>query len=269
MTQATPPQHPLREVLEAVARGEITVEAALARLSPPPFDPVTVDHQVVARLDRQRKERQGFPEVIFARGKKTAHLEQSIAQALTHGDDLLVTRVDRKRGNKLAGRFAGEGLVHHRASRCLYRQAASSPPDEGHVVVFSAGTSDIPVAEEAALTARMLGARVTTYYDAGVAGLHRLLAAEALLKSGRVYIVVAGMEGAMPSVVGGLVSKPVIAVPTSIGYGASFHGLAALLGMLNSCAANVTVVNIDNGFGAGYVAGLINRLGDPSRQAST
>ncbi|MBF0426973.1 MAG: hypothetical protein HQL66_14260, partial [Magnetococcales bacterium] len=210
-TDASPPRHAvsgvsdLADLLEAVARGTVSIDQALAQISPPAFDPVVVNRQVVARLDTQREERHGFPEVIFAQGKQFAHLERSIAQALTHGRDLLITRVAPKRGERLAKTFADQGIMHHPEARCLYRRLAASDDGEGQVVVFSAGTSDIPIAEEAALTARMLGARVTTWYDAGVAGLHRLLAAESLLKSGRVYIVVAGMEGALPSVVGGLV----------------------------------------------------------------
>ena len=257
-----------RSILAAVAEGRLSVDDALSRLDSPQksahFDAVTENGRVVARLDTQRRHRQGFPEVILAQGKKFDHLSSAIEQSLSHGDDLLITRVKEKRGRKLALRFPE--LTHNVLAKCLYRQMDPDKEGEGNVVVFSAGTSDIGVAEEAVLTARLMGAKVTPYYDAGVAGLHRLLAAESLFNDGRVFIVVAGMEGALPSVVGGLVRRPVIAVPTSIGYGASLGGMAALMGMLNSCSSNVTVVNIDNGFGAGYVAGLINRWGDSTAQ---
>ena len=201
--------------------------------------------------------RHGFPEVIFAQGKPYGYLKTILSTALEQGGNLLVTRLSKKRLLKLQKRFS---TLRHVPAGCLYQQPEKSP-EQGLVAVFCAGTSDIPVAEEAALIARLMGARVETYYDAGVAGLHRLLAAGELLHTARVFVVVAGMEGAMPSVVGGLVDKPVIAVPTSNGYGVAFQGVSALLGMLNACSANVTVVNIDNGFGAGYVASLINRLG--------
>jgi hypothetical protein len=220
-------------------------------------DPVYQDGEIVARLDRDRQRRHGFPEVILAEGKRFDHLQRVVEQSLTHGQDLLITRIGDKKAHKLLKQFPD--LTHARQARCLYCQIAPSEPI-GLVAVLTAGTSDIPVAEEAALTARLMGAKVVPHYDAGVAGLHRLLAAEELLRTAYVFVVVAGMEGALPSVVGGLVDKPVIAVPTSKGYGVAFQGVAALLGMLNSCAANIVTVNINNGFGAGYVAGLINRL---------
>ncbi len=221
-----------------------------------PLDTVTQEGSVVARLDTHRGLRHGFPEVVLAEGKAYGHLEGIVERLLTHPNPVLITRLTRKRIARLVARFPE--LEHAPSTRCVYRDV--EPKTEiGLVGVLCAGTSDIGVAEEAALMARLMGARVERYYDAGVAGLHRLLAAGELLRTARVFVVVAGMEGAMPSVVGGLVDKPVIAVPTSAGYGAAFGGVSALLGMLNSCAANVTVVNIDNGFGAGYVAGLINR----------
>ncbi|MEO5348411.1 MAG: nickel pincer cofactor biosynthesis protein LarB [Magnetococcus sp. YQC-3] len=250
---------PLRTLLEALAQGQATVEETLEKLARFPVDTLSRDGEVVARLDTHRGLRHGFPEVILAPGKPFAHLHAIVERALTHAGDLLITRLTGKRLARLRADFPE--LQHAKGTGCLYRQVGT-PEEEGLVGVFCAGTSDIAVAEEAALVARLMGARVERHYDAGVAGLHRLLAAGELLRTARVFVVVAGMEGAMPSVVGGLVNRPVIAVPTSTGYGAAFQGVSALLGMLNSCAANVTVVNIDNGFGAGYVAGLINRRGN-------
>ncbi|WP_130471713.1 nickel pincer cofactor biosynthesis protein LarB [Candidatus Magnetaquicoccus inordinatus] len=246
----------LQAILTALVEGRATVPETMQQLQRFPVDPVLRDGQVVARLDTQRSLRHGFPEVILAQGKRFIDLQEVVERALSHGNDLLITRLRRKRMLRLQERFPELQVAGQ--SRCLYRQVASREP-VGLVGVLCAGTSDIAVAEEAAWIARLLGARVECCYDVGVAGLHRLFAASALLQSAKVLVVVAGMEGALPSVVGGLVDKPVIAVPTSIGYGASLQGISALLGMLNSCSANVTVVNIDNGFGAGYVAGLINR----------
>ncbi|MBF0192460.1 MAG: nickel pincer cofactor biosynthesis protein LarB [Magnetococcales bacterium] len=248
----------LRALLLDVAEGRATVDQALHHLEGFPVELCHQQGAVVARLDTQRGMRHGFPEVILAQGKQYDHLQTIVERALSRPGPLLITRVTRKRIQRLRLRFPQ--LEHAVDTGCLYRAEESMAAPEGLVGVLCAGTSDIAVAEEAALVARLMGARVETHYDAGVAGLHRLLSAEALLRSARVFVVVAGMEGAMPSVVGGLVDKPVIAVPTSAGYGAAFGGVSALLGMLNSCASNVTVVNIDNGFGAGYVAGLINRL---------
>ncbi|MBF0195271.1 MAG: nickel pincer cofactor biosynthesis protein LarB [Magnetococcales bacterium] len=246
----------LKSLLSDLANGQSTVEETMAKLQRFPTDALSQDGGVVARLDTHRSLRSGFPEVILAHGKQFKHLKGIVKKALEHNNNLLITRLSKKRITKLTDLFPE--LQQAAGTRCLYRQTSKSKGD-GLVGVFCAGTSDIAVAEEAALIARLMGAKVETYYDAGVAGLHRLLAAGELLRTARVFVVVAGMEGAMPSVIGGLVDKPVIAVPTSTGYGASFQGLTALLGMLNSCSSNVTVVNIDNGFGAGYVAGLINR----------
>ncbi|MBF0127830.1 MAG: nickel pincer cofactor biosynthesis protein LarB [Magnetococcales bacterium] len=245
----------MRTFLEEVATGSLAVDEALNRLRHFPVEKVSSRGEVIGRVDTQRWLRQGFPEVILGLGKKMAHLEKIIEHALEHEGNLLITRVVAKRANRLRKRFPV--LAYDPLARALYRQETAD--DEGLVVVLCAGTADVPVAAEAVLTARMFGARVVTHFDAGVAGLHRLLEAEELLERGRVFVVVAGMEGALPSVVGGLVRRPVIAVPTSQGYGASFGGLSALLAMLNSCASNVSVVNIDNGFGAGFAAGLINR----------
>nr|CRH07793.1 conserved protein of unknown function [include AIR carboxylase domain] [Candidatus Magnetococcus massalia] len=248
----------LQSLLEQVANGQLSIPAALKNLKHFPVDTIKQGDQLVARLDTHRELRHGFPEVILGQGKKYKHLKAITAQALKHKRDLLITRIGPKKAARL--RESYPKLSYHKLARCItWRTEATAAQEQGLVAVLCAGTSDIPVAEEAALTARMMGARVETHYDAGVAGLHRLLAADKLLKKAHVFIVVAGMEGALPSVVGGLVDRPVIAVPTSQGYGASLGGIAALLGMLNSCASNVTTVNIDNGFGAGYVAGLINR----------
>ncbi|MBF0095980.1 MAG: nickel pincer cofactor biosynthesis protein LarB [Magnetococcales bacterium] len=246
----------LQHLLTALAEGRATVEETMGRLQRFPMDVVLRQGQVVARIDTHRAVRHGFPEVILAQGKRYADLRVVVERALGHGTDLLITRLSGKRRRRLCAEFADLRVAGQ--SRCVYRQVEERA-GIGLVGVLCAGTSDIAVAEEAAWVARLLGARVECFYDAGVAGLHRLLSAGELLRSAQVFVVVAGMEGALPSVVGGLVDKPVIAVPTSVGYGASWQGVSALLGMLNSCAANVTVVNIDNGFGAGYVAGLINR----------
>ncbi|NGZ05450.1 MAG: nickel pincer cofactor biosynthesis protein LarB [Magnetococcales bacterium] len=249
----------LRKLLDDLVAGRATVDEAMQRLEGFPVALCRQDGAVVGRLDTQRAVRHGFPEVILAQGKRLDHLIAIVERALSQTETpLLITRLTRKRIAHLHSRFPS--LQQAPGTGCLYRAAAVVDEPVGLIGVLCAGTSDIPVAEEAALVARLMGARVETHYDAGVAGLHRLLAAGELLRTARVFVVVAGMEGAMPSVVGGLVDKPVIAVPTSTGYGVAFGGVSALLGMLNSCASNVTVVNIDNGFGAGYVAGLINRL---------
>ncbi|ABK42689.1 conserved hypothetical protein [Magnetococcus marinus MC-1] len=251
----------LKNMLEQVANGTLTVQNALSQLKHFPTDTIQQQGQTIAQLDTHRELRHGFPEVILAQGKKFAHLNAITSRALNHKRNLLITRIGKKRAAKLLANHPQ--LTHHPLPRCVTWQPTANQPNIGLVAVLCAGTSDLAVAEEAALTARMLGAQVETHYDAGVAGLHRLLAASTLLQTARVFIVVAGMEGALPSVVGGLVDRPVIAVPTSQGYGASLGGIAALLGMLNSCASNVTTVNIDNGFGAGYVAALINRTSMP------
>ncbi|MBF0632746.1 MAG: nickel pincer cofactor biosynthesis protein LarB [Magnetococcales bacterium] len=254
--------HRLRSLIEEVYQGTLDVDTAMQRLARFPMEEVRDHEQVVARLDTHRHVRHGFPEVVLAQGKSWQSLQQIVAHLLARPGSVLITRVSKKKRHRLLERFPD--LKEERHARCLYREETSNVAASGLVAVFSAGTADMGVAMEAALTARLLGARVMTHFDSGVAGLHRLLSAGDLLAKARVFIVVAGMEGALPSVIGGLVDKPVIAVPTSQGYGASFGGVSALLGMLNSCAANVTTVNIDNGFGAGYVAGLINRAGGDS-----
>jgi len=243
----------LEQLLLEVKDGRQSVEQALQRLRTLPFEDLGF-----ARVDHHRQLRQGFPEVIFAEGKSLAQI-RAILQALSpRAERILVTRLAPDQAEALLPEF--QHSRYHPDSRVL-TIIRGDIPDRGRgvILVLSAGTSDIPVAEEALLTARTMGHRVEPVYDVGVAGLHRLLAHQELLAQATVFVVVAGMEGALPSVVGGLVERPVIAVPTSVGYGASFGGLAALLAMLNSCATGVAVVNIDNGFGAGFLAALINR----------
>jgi hypothetical protein len=244
----------LKRLLADVARGSVPVDEAFERLRALPYENVGV-----ARVDHHRAVRQGVPEVIFGEGK-TAEQIVTIARSMRRaGGGVLVTRLD---GEKLrAVRRKMRGAVAHEAARCLViRDGEPRIVGKGTVLVVTAGTSDIPVAEEAAVTAEFLGNRVDRLFDVGVAGIHRLLVKQEKLRAARVLVVVAGMEGALASVVGGLTDKPVIAVPTSVGYGASFGGVAALLGMLNSCAPTVAVVNIDNGFGAGVLSSVINRL---------
>jgi len=246
----------VRRVLERVARGELAVEDGLAALRRSPAT-AFVDTPA-ARVDTHRALRHGLPEVVFGLGKSAEQIAQVIDVLQEAGQSALVTRVEPEVAQDVLARCPGG--THDALAATLWFGPAEVPiVGHGTIAVVSAGTSDAPVAEEAAVVARRFGNKVEALRDVGVAGIHRLLASEDTLRTARVVIVVAGMEGALPSVVGGLVDKPVIAVPTSIGYGASFGGVAALLGMLNSCASNVTVVNIDNGFGAAYVATLINR----------
>ena len=211
-----------------------------------------------ARVDTDRCRRTGFPEVVLGQGKTAAEVAAIAEVILQREPVLLVTRADREQFELVADKFPA--AIFHERARCITVERAALPKQAQPVAVVCAGTSDLPVAEEAAVTLEIFGHRVERIYDVGVAGFHRLLASRETLESCTVIVVVAGMEGALPSVVAGLVEKPVIAVPTSTGYGASFGGLAALLGMLNSCGSGVTVVNIDNGFGAGYAAATINRL---------
>ncbi len=247
-------RHRLKELLEGVARGDIDVASATESVASPPF--VDTDH---ARVDTHRALRHGFPEVVFAPGK-TAEQIISVMQTLhAAGQQALVTRVESDVASRICG--ALPAADYDADARLLWLGPSETPIEgKGTIAVISAGTADRPVAAEAVGVARRFGNKVDLLQDVGVAGIHRLLASTEVLRSARVLIAVAGMEGALPSVVGGLVDKPVIAVPTSVGYGAAFGGVAALLGMLTSCASNVTVVNIDNGFGAAYVASLINRL---------
>jgi NCAIR mutase (PurE)-related protein len=241
------------KLLEQFRAGKIPCEKVLRA-----FQAAPVADLGFAQVDMHRALRKNFPEVIFGAGKTPEQVVKIAAKILEHGQQVLVTRVTAEHARALRKKF--RLAVHHAAARCVTIEKKPLPKRAGFIAVICAGTSDLPVAEEAAVTAEIMGNRVERIHDVGVAGLHRMLARMELLQSANVIVAVAGMEGALPSVVAGLVSKPVIAVPTSIGYGASFGGIAALLAMLNSCASGVTVVNIDNGFGAGYAASQINAL---------
>lgn len=241
----------LRQLLERVSQGELAPEDAVARLKGAPFEEVGG----FATVDTHRTLRVGMPEVVFAQGKTAAQVA-AIAKKLAAKGPLLVTRLEPEKSGP--ARRAVRGAIWDPVSRTL-RKGRMTLPTRGPVAVCCAGTSDIPVCEEAAATLDVMGVEVVRVYDVGVAGIHRVLARRGDLDRCAAVVVAAGMEGALPSVVGGLVGRPVIGVPTSVGYGASMGGLAALLAMLNSCAPNVTVVNVDNGFGAGFVAGLVAR----------
>jgi len=242
----------IEHFLGAYKRDEIGLDQAAQRISELHYEDIDF-----ARVDHARATRQGFPEVVFGAGKTREQVVSIVERLLKHAPNVLVTHTDAGTFGEIRN-IVTEAEWHESAQLIRIRRDTTEL-GVGEIAVVTAGTSDIPVAEEAALTAEVMGNRVRRVWDVGVAGIHRVLAERALLQSARVAIVAAGMEGALPSVVGGLLSVPVIAVPTSVGYGASFGGIAALLGMLNSCASNVTVVNIDNGFGAGFVASLINR----------
>ncbi|MCM2357566.1 MAG: nickel pincer cofactor biosynthesis protein LarB [Geobacteraceae bacterium] len=243
----------IKNLLNNLKNGDIDIDDVLERLKHLPFEEIGC-----ATVDHHRGLRQGFPEVIMGEGKSVGQIEQIIAAMLGTGSNILATRLDEEKAARIRQGFPTS--LYHGDARCLtIEQKPVELTGKGKILVVSAGTSDIPVAAEAVVTARMMGNEVAHLYDVGVAGIHRLLARKEELLAAAVIIVVAGMEGALPSVVAGLVGKPVIGVPTSVGYGASFGGISALLGMLNSCAAGVTVVNIDNGFGAAYAASLINR----------
>jgi len=248
---------PLRDILEQVSRGALPADEAEQRLvgylRDLPFEDLGF-----ARVDHHRAFRKGFPEVIFGTGKSPAHVAAIASRIVGRGHSLLVTRTDEEAYAAVAAEVPA--ATFHAEARAITLRQEDIAPGHGIILVATAGTADLPVAEEAVVTAEIMGNRVERLYDVGVAGLHRLLSAHDRLTTARVIIVAAGMEGALPSVIGGLVSVPVIAVPTSVGYGAAFGGLAALLGMLNSCAGGVSVVNIDNGFGAATIASLINHL---------
>lgn len=244
----------LRELLEGVRNGQVGCDEALRRLRGLPFDDLGF-----ARVDRHRQIRCGYPEVIFGEGKTVEQIVTIAERIVAHGSDLLATRVEEAAADALLEKFPE--AARHPAARIVLLKQHSRPKPPGTVLVLAAGTSDLSVAEEARVTAEAMDNRVTALYDVGVAGIHRLLEHRDAIMDANVLVVVAGMEGALASVVGGLVDRPVVAVPTSVGYGANFGGLAPLLTMLNSCAAGVAVVNIDNGFGAGYLASLINRTG--------
>ena len=242
----------IKKILETHRAGAISIEDATERLKNLSYEDIGY-----ARVDHGRAERQGFPEVIFGQGKTRTQILGIFEKLVARSPNVLITRTNPEVYGEIRNVFTESEW--HEAANLIRVFRDKTELGMGEIAVVTAGTSDIPIAEEAALTAETMGNRVKRIWDAGVAGIHRILAEREILQNSRVVIVVAGMEGALPSVVGGLVKVPVIAVPTSIGYGASFNGLAALLGMLNSCASNVTVVNIDNGFGAGFVASLINR----------
>jgi pyridinium-3,5-biscarboxylic acid mononucleotide synthase len=243
----------IRKLFEQVRGRKLSPDEAVERLRHMPFEDLGF-----AKVDHHRVLRTGMPEVVFGLGKTPAQMAQIFSRLAKHGGNVLATRASEE---QFAAVKKGVPKAEYRElGRAILLRRDRRKHGKGTIVVVSAGTSDIPVAEEAVVTAEAMGNDVQHLYDVGVAGIHRLLANRAVLTRARVLIVCAGMEGALPSVVGGMVGVPVIAVPTSVGYGAAFQGLAALLGMMNSCASNVTVVNIDNGFGAGYVAGLINRL---------
>ncbi len=247
----------IEQLMHSIAAGTVTPEEGVQRLRFLPYEDIGF-----ARIDHHRGLRQGIPEVIYCEGKTVEQIRSIAKSILDRQSDLLATRVSPSVAQALM--TLAPAVEYNEIARTVALQQTERPGTIGVVLVVSAGTSDLPVAEEAVVTARTLGSTVQSVYDVGVAGLHRLLDTQEQLIAARVIVVVAGMEGALASVVGGLVDKPVIAVPTSVGYGANFHGLAPLLAMLNSCAAGVAVVNIDNGFGAGYMAHTINLLGETS-----
>jgi NCAIR mutase (PurE)-related protein len=242
----------IRKILNDHKSGALSSDQAMVRLRELPFEDLGF-----ANVDHHRSLRQGFPEVVFGSGKTPEQVARIVEAMHKHDHNILVTRASTEQFERVK-QIVPEAEFHEGA-RAIAVEKDRKIYGKGAVLIVSAGTSDMPVAEEALVTSKLMGNEVDVLYDVGVAGLHRLLDRRDRLTKARVVIVVAGMEGALPSVVGGLVAVPVIAVPTSVGYGASFNGVAALLGMLNSCASNVTVVNIDNGFGAGVVASLINR----------
>lgn len=242
----------LHDILNGVKRGDISVDDAASRLRNAPYEDLGF-----AKLDHHRKIRKGFPEVVFCQGKTCEQVSDIVKRLVMYNQTVLATRATREQYDAVLEQTPD--ARYHESARVIVAGAPDVKDGNGYILVISAGTADIPVAEEAAVTAESMGSRVERLYDVGVAGIHRLLDNKEMLDNANVIIAVAGMEGALISVVGGLVDKPVIAVPTSIGYGASFQGLAALLSMLNTCAEGVAVVNIDNGFGAGYFAHIINK----------
>lgn len=243
----------MEEVLDEVYRRKISPEEAFQKLKDYPYQDLGF-----AKIDHHREVRKGFPEIIYGLGKSDEQIVRIAREILKRGNSLVITRVEPFVFKKLKKRIPS--CLYNTSGKVAYLKQKKPVPGKGKIVVMTAGTSDIPVAEEAAVTCELLGNETERIYDVGVAGLHRLLGEMKKVKRARLIIAVAGMEGALPSVVAGLVRVPIIAVPTSIGYGASFQGLSALLAMLNSCPGGVAVVNIDNGFGAGYLASLINHL---------
>lgn len=251
-------QKKLKELLEAVATGSVAPDEAAARLRALPFEDLGF-----AKVDHHRALRRGFPETIFAEGKTPEQVVEIVTRMRDHGSNVLATRCAPEVVSAVLA--AHPDALHHEAARAITLTVHAVDIQAGYVAVACAGTSDIPVADEAAVTCEAMGVRAERVYDVGVAGIHRLFGKREVLEAADVVIVCAGMEGALPSVVAGLLDVPVIAVPTSVGYGASFGGVTPLLAMLNSCAAGVAVVNIDNGYGAGVLAALINRLANRAR----
>lgn len=243
----------IQQLLHNVSTGEVDTHTAFERLRDLPFSDLGY-----AKIDNHRELRTGYPEVIFGSGKTPEQVRGIVELMLKKGNNILVTRADVQAYNAVLE--VCPQASYHQMARCITVKLREMEPTQTHIAIVTAGTSDMPVAEEAAVTAEIFGNTVKRYYDIGIAGIHRLFNNLDDLRQARVLVVIAGMEGALPSVVGGLVDKPVIAVPTSIGYGANFGGLSALLGMLTSCASGVSVMNIDNGFGAGYYASMINKL---------
>ena len=244
----------LEDLLKKVKSGKTSLDEAISQLKSLPFEDLGF-----TRIDHHRSLRKGFPEVIWGEGKTSTQIVSIMTQLRNKGQNILITRLEEKKAGAIKRVFP-KSRYYPRSNILTYLTHSVKLEGKGTILVITAGTTDIPVAEEAAITAQIMGNRVETLFDVGVAGIHRLLYERQRLEAARVLVVVAGMEGALPSVVGGLVDRPVIAVPTSVGYGTSFGGITALLAMLNSCASGVAVVNIDNGFGAGYMASLINRM---------
>jgi len=244
----------LNRILRDVAKGKTSVEDAAQKLSNIPFEDIDYAH-----IDHHRSLRKGFPEVIFGQGKTPEQIIGIMEKMMPQENVILVTRIDSQKADIVLARFS-DAVFHEDARMVIWEKTGAPKEGKGSILVLSAGTSDIPVAKEALLTAKAMGNDVDSAFDVGVAGLHRLFDHKELIDRASVLIVVAGMEGALPSVVAGMVSRPVIAVPTSIGYGVSLGGITALFAMLNCCSSNIAVVNIDNGFGAGYMASIINRV---------
>ena len=244
----------IRRLLKSVQSGETDIDSALENLKHLPFEEMGF-----AKLDHHRTLRRGFPEVIYCEGKTLDQIEKITAKMAEQGNLVMATRATSEMFDRIKN--VCPEAIYHEAARIVLTKNIPEPRVTRKIMVITAGTSDIPVAEEAVITARVMGNPVDTIYDIGVAGMHRFLSHREQIQSAHVVVVVAGMEGALASVVGGFVDKPIVAVPTSVGYGAAFDGLAALLSMLNSCSPGVAVVNIDNGFGAGYYAGVINQIG--------
>lgn len=246
--------HKLEDLLKKVKAGKTSVDEAMIQLKSLPFEDIGF-----AKIDHHRSLRKGFPEVIWGEGKTSGQILSIMKQMKRKGQNILVTRLEDKKAKAVQKVFP-KSQYSSQSKVLTYLTHPVRLEGKGTILIITAGTTDIPVAEEAAVTAQFMGNRIETLYDVGVSGIHRLLSERGKLEAARVLIVVAGMEGALPSVVGGLVDRPVIAVPTSVGYGTSFGGITALLAMLNSCSSGVAVVNIDNGFGAGYMASLMNRM---------